>query len=798
MSHQLLTSPPGGTAAPALNIAIVSTYAPRPCGLATFASDLAESLQGSDGVAQVGIISLERPADVPTIDLTRFDTPSDGIQRIGFIEDDSPESYVEAALLANSWADVVLVQHEFGIFGGDDGQLLLDFLAELAVPFVLTLHTVLPRFSVHQQEVLRLACQRAASVTVFTTTALRLLTEQQITDECKVVVVPHGAPNAIYEVEPTDAKVKLGMSDAFVLSSFGLVSPGKGLELAIEALPSIAQALPDVHLIIAGRTHPDIVRRNGESYRESLQQLAKSLDVTDRITFLDGFLDIKAIAELLAATDIFVTPYVNLDQIVSGALTFALAAGCPVVSTPYLYAVDQLTDGAGTIVMGRSSDVFAAAVVELSQPERLGAARRRSTEIGAAMHWSAVGQELASLASSLSIPTHSKSISVVTSSLVTSSVVTAARATSAPRPDVVRARTIVDIVRPVISQSSSRHLKRLIDDRGIVQHATGVVPLLSSGYCVDDISRLIPIALQRSAASEAEVEADSWESVFTRCLSILCDAHAPGSSLMKNFMSWSGEWLDQPHFGDHVGRSLLGLASVPNNDQYMTVVAPVVASTLQDWPAGGALHPDAYALIAQQKAPHFANRPVARIMLDRLLDSYGRLGDEAWVWPEETVRYDQGRFPHALLAGGLLLEDHRAIELGLQSLSWLTEKCDQRSYLRFPGHRGWSRAEPLQWSGDEQPLEALAFIEAHRCAYGITGHATHVTAAQRGLDWFYGANRLGQSLGDRMTGACCDGLGSFDVNQNCGAESTLALALAHVEILAIQQTVHPSSFPISV
>jgi glycosyltransferase involved in cell wall biosynthesis len=792
MSHQLLTSLPGGSETPSLNIAIVSTFAPRACGLATFASDLAESLQGSEGVANVGIISLERGSDIAAMDSTNRENRPDCVKRVGYIRDDSPESYKAGATLANSWANVVLIQHEFGIFGGDDGELLLDFLNELTVPFVLTLHTVLPVFSPHQQEVLRLACQRAASVTVFTTTALRLLTEQQITDESKVVVVPHGAPNAIYQVEPTDAKVKLGMSEAFVLSSFGLVSPGKGLELAIEALPSIAQALPDVHLIIAGRTHPDIVRRNGESYRHSLQQLAENLGVTNRITFLDGFLDIEAIAELLAATDIFVTPYFNLDQIVSGALTFALAAGCPVVSTPYLYAIDQLADGAGTIVAGRSSDAFAAAVIELSNPLRLAAAKHRSAEIGASMHWPVVGQELASLATAVSTPLRSDPISVVTLPSV------ASVSLSESLVAVNHTRTFVDLARPVAAHPPSRHLKRLIDDRGIVQHATGVVPLLSSGYCVDDIARLIPIALQRSGASETPDEADSWESVFTRCLAVLCDAHAPGSSLMKNFLNWSGAWLDQPHFGDHVGRSLLGLASVPHTDEYMTVVAPVVASMLEYWPAGGALHPDAYALVAQYKAPHFANRSVARGMLDRLVGSYQEIADGGWVWPEKTVRYDQGRFPHALLAGGLLLEDHQAVELGLESLNWLTGMCDQRSYLRFPGHRGWSPNEPLQWSGDEQPLEALAFIEAHRCAYEITGLGAHVTAAQRGLDWFYGANRLGQSLGDRTTGACCDGLGSFDVNKNCGAESTLALALAHAEIAALYQMVHPSSFPISV
>ncbi len=772
---------PGG-----LNVAIVSTYPPRACGLATFASDLADSLRTAVGVKSVGIIAIERLTDSETVQTSGEATPY-----VARIRDDACESYELAAKQANRWADVVLVQHEFGIFGGDDGSYLLHFLNGLSVPYVITLHTVLPMFSSSQTAVLKQACVKAAATCVFTSTASRLVADQEIASESQIVVIPHGAPDAIYAADRCTARNSLDVADRFVLSSFGLLSAGKGLELAIEALPLVADQIPNVQLLLAGRTHPDVVRRDGESYRESLKELAKSLGVAERVTFIDGFMSIEAVADILAVTDVFVTPYVNLNQIVSGALTFALASGCPIVSTPYLYAVDQLADGGGTIVEGRLPNSFAAAICELGSDEHRMTVRRRATEIGKLMRWSAVGERVALLAANVSRPKAaaphlSSSFQLVP--VLAPSIVDLTMVVSSPGPAVALAR----------SELPTRHLRRLVDDRGIIQHATGVVPLLSSGYCIDDIARVIPVAKGLVAVHEASETANFWEGVFARSISALADAHRPDSHLMKNFMTWSGEWIDQPHFGDHVGRALLGLSSVPNDPAYFTVVGPLAASLLLNWPGDSPLHPDSYALIAQGLAPHLLNEATARGMLKRLTGAYDSNANASWRWPEATVRYDQGRFPQALLVGGRLLEDPLAIERGLECLQWLTAQCDQQTYLRFPGHRGWTKAAPLQWSGDEQPLEALAFIEAHLQAYEITHDSSHEHAALRGLDWFYGANRLGQSLAEPLTGSCYDGLGSYDVNRNCGAESTLALLQAHQAIDGFRRSARSSSQPANV
>lgn len=376
-----------------VRIGICSTYAPRACGLATFAADLEIALHQTDRVADVSIIAMVDP-DGATDLLTA--------PIIAEINEADPLSYVAAARRANVECDVVIVQHEFGIFGGEDGESVLEFLGALRVPSILTLHTVLSAFSPRQASLLRLACSLVNEVTVFTPTACEFLVRQRIVDAAKIRVVPHGAPSALYEANPNTARNRLGLVDRFVVSTFGLVSPGKGLELAIEAMSNVVAVVPTAVLVIAGRTHPGENRRHGERYRSSLVALVDRLELAAHVEFLDSFLPVDAVADVLAATDVFVTPYINPEQIVSGALTFAVASGCPVVSTDYRYARDLLASGAGVVVESRRPDEFAAAILSYATDESLrAAARTEASRIGEEMRWTAVGRQLANLAEAL-------------------------------------------------------------------------------------------------------------------------------------------------------------------------------------------------------------------------------------------------------------------------------------------------------------------------------------------------------------------------------------------------------------
>lgn len=363
-----------------MHVAILGTYPPTRCGIATFTADVERSLRELGTKVTVIGVDPDDVAEGPFVH--RFD----------------PSSYAKAANWANnSDVDVVLVQHEFGVYGGPDGEMLLRFTGALRVPYVVTFHTVLSPFQPNQSLVMEALCASAAAVTVFTPTARNMLVEQEICPATLIQIVPHGAPIELYEpVDEIAARMSFGLpSTGPIVSTFGLLSAGKGIEVAIRALAKVVIDDPDTRYVIAGRTHPEVVRRDGERYRDSLVQLVSELGLEESVVFLDRFLSVEDLARLLAITDVFCTPYHGAGQIVSGALTFALAAGCPVVSTPYRYASDVLADGAGLLVEFNDCDGMAAVISTLVEdgPTRT-AALAAAQRYASGASWPAVGQTL--------------------------------------------------------------------------------------------------------------------------------------------------------------------------------------------------------------------------------------------------------------------------------------------------------------------------------------------------------------------------------------------------------------------
>jgi glycosyltransferase involved in cell wall biosynthesis len=375
-----------------MRVAIVSTYQPRHCGIAVFSGDLRAALLEADSSLEVEIVSI-----------TRGNPHSHPPEVAATIRQNVASDYrAAAAELGRANVDVVLIEHEYGIFGGDDGQLVLKLANQLTVPMVVTLHTVLANPPAGRARTLRALCQRAALILVFTETARRMVAEQGLAEAERVRVVPHGAPDELTQAAWADgvdediasSSLQLpSLAGRTVLSTFGLISDSKGLELAIRALPSIVASHPEVLYLIAGQTHPEVIQKEGEVYRLGLQRLVHDLDLGDHVWFIDRFLSINELAMLLARTDLYLTPYRSRDQIVSGALTFAVAAGCPVVSTPYFYAEDLLSSGAGRLVPFGDSSKLAAAVLDLlDSPAKLKAARAEARRVGTDLTWASVGK----------------------------------------------------------------------------------------------------------------------------------------------------------------------------------------------------------------------------------------------------------------------------------------------------------------------------------------------------------------------------------------------------------------------
>jgi len=729
--------------------AIVSTYPPRACGIGTFAADVRGALLGVDGVNRVEKVVIVNEPSRP--------------QRPGLVATIAQAArgdYVRAArILGRLDVDVVLLQHEYGIFGGADGAYVLSLVEELSQPLVVTLHTVLSEPTKHQADVLAALCRQAELVIVMTETAKRLLVAGDACPADKVRVVPHGAPTVLaqradaYALERSagngaSMRTSYGGGQRFLLSTFGLISAGKGIETVIAALPSIVERHPDVLYVVAGRTHPDVAHREGERYRLTLEQAVSDLGLEEHVEFDDRFLAIDEIADLLAATDVFVTPYSGREQIASGALTFGIAAGCGVVSTPYWYAQDMLASGAGELVPFGDAEALGDAVCRyIQEPERLAAARAEARRVGALLAWPSVAE--------------------ATASVLQEAVKLAPRS-----------RRPVARLNPQLVSMRTDHLLTLVDDVGIVQHANGVIPNRETGYCVDDVARLAVVALDLARRGDEQV----WTSIVYRSLAFLQDATDPQEG-MRNFMGYDRRWLDAPHVGDHVGRSIWSLGEILSTAWVPAVVGPTrrlldeIVGTLGPTTS---LRTGAYAVLGLARLDQDRLQPDALLLLERvvdqLADAYETHSSADWHWFEDALTYDNARLPHALIVGGVALGREDLTETGLEALRWLGDESGLlEGTLRLTGHLGRRRTEPAPGGGDEQPLDASAFVAAELAAFAVTGDPEHAKRAQRSFDWFLGRNRLHRPLYDFATGGCSDGLGEETTNDNQGAESTLAV-----------------------
>jgi glycosyltransferase involved in cell wall biosynthesis len=745
-----------------LRAAIVSTYPPRACGIGTFAADLRSTLARVEGVESADLIAV-------------LNAPSSPQRRglLGTIAQAVRGDYVRAArMLGRLDLDVVLLQHEYGIFGGRDGEYVLSFARALVQPLVVTLHTVLSEPTEHQAEVLTELCAEAELVIVTTETARELLVASGACPEQKVRIVPHGAPARLTARANADATATAWhrqTSGEFRLSTFGLISPGKGLETVIDALPAIIERHPEVVYTIAGRTHPDVAHREGERYRLMLERRVVELEIGTHVEFDDRFLSLDELSDLLAETDVFVTPYRSREQIASGALTFAVAAGCAVVSTPYWYATDMLATGAGRLVPFDNPTAVADAVCAyVEQPELLGAARTAARRLGSALAWPAVAEAtLAVLGEALAL---------------------------APRR---RPAGVADLH---LASLRSDHLLTLVDDVGIVQHAHGIIPNRDSGYCVDDVARLAGVSLALARRGDEQV----WTTILNRAVAFL--HAATGDEGMRNFMSYDRRWLDEPHVGDHVGRSAWALGEILATAWIPALVVPardLLARQVASLSGDVSLRTAAYAVLGLSNLDADRLESAARTQLERLVeqlaDAYDRTAVSEWSWFEDELSYDNARLSQALISGADALGRDDLVERGLDSLQWLGDESGlEDTHMRLTGHRGRRRGEPAYGTGDEQPLDAAALVEAELAAYAATRDPEHGLRATRAFEWFLGRNTLRRPLYDFATGGCSDGLGSEALNANEGAESTLALhraALlldaAGVPAMALARSPHP-------
>jgi len=733
---------------PCHRIAFVGSYVPRRCGIATFTRDLRAAVAEASA-ADCPVVAIDEPA-------AGHRYPPEVRLECGEAE---PAAYRQAADFLNlANADVVSLQHEFGIFGGVAGDQVLQLVRRLRVPLHTTLHTVLESPDADQRRVLCELFERSARLVVMSRHGREMLVDRHGVSPGKIDLIPHGIPDTPFEDAATH-KPRFGVEGRRVLATFGLLSPNKGIEQVIEAMPTILERHPDTVYLVLGATHPRLVASEGERYREELLALADSAGVARQVRLFDRYVAMPELLAFIGCCDIYLTPYLNPAQVVSGTLAYAFGCGKAVISTPYWHAAELLGEGRGVLVPFGDPDAIAREVCGLfDEPRRLEAMRRRSYAAGREMIWSRVAlRYLESFAE--------------------------ARGTSG-RPWSRRPRRVVG----PLPRIRLRHLRRLTDPTGILQHASHQVPRYEEGYCTDDNARALTLMVQLESLAGRGPRLDA---LAIRYAGFLDHAFDRDSGRFRNFLSFARVWLDDLGSDDCLGRSVQALGVCLGRSRRQTlrnwamplfgpaVAAAVAATSPRGW-AFTILGIDAY--LERFPGDRWARRQ-AELLAGRMLDGHRGLATADWCWPEEIVAYDNPRLCQALIACGRRLGCREMLACGLAMLDWLDAvQQAEAGQFRPVGSRGFYHRGGSPSRFDQQPLEAGGMVAAAIEAFRCTGEDRWRARAWAAFDWFLGRNDLGEPLADVSSGGCRDGLLPDRVNENRGAESTLAYLQAVTEM----------------
>ncbi len=750
-------------------IAFVGDHLPRKCGIATFTSDLLAAVAAAYPQSQcfaVSVNDIKGGYEYP--DVVRFE-----------IEEQDLPSYLRAADFLNIGnADIVCLQHEFGIFGGPAGGYILAFLRELRMPVVTTLHTVLREPKADQRRVMEGLISLSSRLVTMTERGRAMLQEIYQAPPAKIDLIPHGIPDVGF-VDPAYFKDQFGVEGRMVLLTFGLLSPNKGIEYALFALPQILAEFPEVVYIVLGATHPNELRDHGEAYRLSLEILAKKLNVDKNVIFYNQFVELENLKEFIGAADLYITPYLNEAQITSGTLAYTFGAGKAVISTPYWHAAELLADDRGVLVPFGDSAAIAREVTGLLRDDsRRHSMRKNAYRIGREMIWSNVAQLYmrAFECSRLEVASHSRK-SLATKTL-----------DRKPRE---------------LPKIKLNHFSRMTDSTGVFQHAIFSVPNFSEGYCTDDNARAFILAVLLGELAE---DAERVRTLATTSAAFLYHAFDSNTKRFHNHLSFDRRWLDEQGSEDCQGRALwalgMGVGRLPFRS-FQMMAGQLFAQAL---PAlTGFTSPRAWAFgligiheyLRRLSGDSLVNQ-TRETLTRRLIELFdaGALPD--WQWFEEELSYDNAKLAHALILSGQATGQPAVLERGLRALRWLTElQKSEKGHFRPIGSNGFYRRGGTRANFDQQPIEAQATVSACLEAYRATSDFRWYEDAQRAFDWFIGWNDLGLELYSPETGGCRDGLHVDRVNRNQGAESTLAFLLSLAEMRLAQDILASFKEPIA-
>lgn len=731
--------------------AFIGNSLPRRCGIATFTTDLQQAIEKSPPYEPCGIVAMNdygRTYDYPPTVRLQIDD-----RRVG--------DYERAAdALNRARCEVVSLQHEFGIFGGEAGSHIMALVTRLTVPLVTTLHTVLSQPTPAQRRVLGGIVDASSRVIVMAEKGRELLRTVYQVAAAKIEVIPHGTPDCAF-VEPDQAKRALGFDGRPVILTFGLLSPSKGIEVMIDAMPEVLESSTAAVYVVLGATHPNLIRDQGEAYRSGLIARVRALGIEGHVVFLDQFVDQATLLRFISMCDVYATPYLNEAQLTSGTLAYSFGLGKAVVSTPYWHARELLGEGRGVLVPFGDVAALGREVAGLlsDEPRRL-AMRERAYAEGRAMTWPKIAERYRA---------------------VFESTARGARLRLAlPRQDedTLTVRCLQGTQALPIG-----HLLSLCDDTGLLQHAVHAVADRSHGYCTDDNARALLLACELDGPAESPLP----EILTNRFAAFLQHAWNPGVGRFRNFLGFDRCWHSDMGSEDSHGRALWALGECARRDHDQSRRSWATALFAEALPAvEGFTSPRAWSFTllglhayCAAVAEHAGARSLKELLANRLLAIMAAVETPQWTWFEDGLAYDNARLSQALIVTGCSLGTSRYLAAGLRSLRWLMSlETAAEGHFRPVGSSSFGAKRMHPQAFDQQPLEAAASISACLAAWRTGGDDTWRVHAERALAWFFGRNDLSLPLVDPETGSCRDGLHPDRANENRGGESAISYLLS--------------------
>ena len=734
-----------------MKLAYIGTYPPRECGIGTFTMNLYKSMVTNKDASKdsidgfiVAINDNEQTYNYP-----------EEVKLI--IRQEHQRDYLEAVKYINlSGADVCILEHEFGIFGGQNGLYILPLLSRLEVPLVVTLHTIVKTPSYNEKAVLQEICKMANKIIVMSHKAIEFLIDIYDVDKEKIVFIEHGVPDIQFSQEQTKKEFKL--TNKKLLLTFGILSRNKGIETAIKALPKVVERYPDILYVVLGKTHPNVVRNSGEEYRNYLQLLTKKLNLGNHVVFINEFISQKELFKYLSASDIYITPYLNEAQITSGTLSYAVGVGSAVISTPYWHAVELLDEGRGKLFNFNDSEQLTQILLELlDNPEMLKKLRGKAFDYGRTITWPKSGGKYISLV---------KQILKV-------------------KPEVlVKSETTIDPL--MLPPFSLDHIKRLTDDTGIIQHAKFGIPNLKEGYCLDDNARALLMVLMTYRQKKDKL-ALNLAPIYLSYIHYMQNK----DGTFRNFLSFNRNFLDEVGSEDSFGRTIWALGYLlynPPNDAYYQTGKLIFFNAAPNFEKLQSIRSIANSMLGisyylKSNPTDDSMKELLSSLADKLIKHYQENSSSNWKWFESLLAYDNGILPLALLHSAEILKNDKISAIALETTNFLTEIMLKDGYLSIIGNEKWFQKDGERSLFAQQPVDALAMVLMYNQAFHLTKDREYLTKLFSCFMWFLGENDLRMNLFDFETNGCCDGIMSDGVNRNQGAESSLAYLISYLVVM---------------